>query len=94
VPRLEEIYESYRDHGLEVIGLTTMSRNTTDEKFQAFLQEYGVTFPVAKVTEDAPSDLYPGGVPYAVIAKDATVVWSGHPGDLPRDAFDGLMAAK
>ncbi len=94
MPRLQEIYEAYRDNGLEMIGLTLISNNSTEEKFQAFLQEYGVTFPIAKVTEDVPDVLYPGGVPHAVVAQGTTIVWKGHPGNIPRDAFEGLLAAR
>jgi tetratricopeptide (TPR) repeat protein len=92
--RLQEIYEAYRDKGLEMTGVTQITRNSTEEKVRAFLQEYGVTFPIAKVTEDVSSVLYPGGVPHAVVAKNGTIVWKGHPGDMPRDALKGLMAAK
>jgi tetratricopeptide (TPR) repeat protein len=95
MPGLQEIHEAYRDNGLDIIGLTQMTNKTTEEKLRAFLQEYGVTFPVAKVNEDVPSDLYPGGVPHAVIAKEGTIVWRGYfPGDIPRDVFEGLLAAK
>ncbi len=90
---LEELHEAYGADGLEMIGVTKMDRETTEEKIREFIQEGGVTFPVAKVKEDTPSAVYPGGVPHALLAKDAEIIWEGHPASLPRDALDRLLAA-
>ncbi|MFC1573034.1 tetratricopeptide repeat protein [Candidatus Eisenbacteria bacterium] len=94
MPRLQEIYEAYQNKGLEMIGLTQITRSSTEEKVRALVQEFGITFPIAKVNENVPSDLYPGNVPHAVIAKEATIVWRGHPANIPFDAFKGILAAK
>ncbi|MFH1277193.1 MAG: tetratricopeptide repeat protein [Candidatus Eisenbacteria bacterium] len=94
MPELERIHEAYGGKGLELIGLTEMNNGTTEEKFLAFLREYGVTFPIAMVNDDAPDDLYPGGVPHVVIAQGPSILWEGNPSILNRDVLDGLLATK
>lgn len=94
MPELETIHETYRNGGLEVIGLTRMTRGSTEETVLAFLQKYGVTFPVAHVNDGVPEDLYPGGVPHMVIAEGPSILWEGHPVSLNLDALDRLLAAK
>jgi hypothetical protein len=94
LPRLQEIYDTYRGNGLEMVGLMKLNKGSTEEIVQGYLDGYGVTFPVARVVEDSPPDVYPGGVPYAVIAKRDTIVWRGHPGNFSREAFDALLASK
>ncbi len=46
MPAIQRVYETYRDQGLEVIALNTTYQDSEREA-TAFIQELGLTFPVA-----------------------------------------------
>lgn len=46
MPAIEKVYRSYKDLGLVVIGLNLTSQDT-EEAVVAFVQEFGLTFPIA-----------------------------------------------
>lgn len=46
MPAIEKIYRDYRDLGLVVIGLNLTSQDT-EQAVTAFIQEFGLTFPIA-----------------------------------------------
>jgi cytochrome c biogenesis protein CcmG/thiol:disulfide interchange protein DsbE len=45
MPAIEKVYRSYRDLGLEVLGVNTTDQDSQSAA-QAFIQENGLTFPV------------------------------------------------
>jgi len=82
VPKLQQVYDGLKGNGLQVIGLTKLTRNVTEEKAQQFLTEQKVGYPVAK--EDGTLSTYFGvsGIPAAVVVKNGKVIWRGHPAQL------------
>jgi len=82
VPKLEQTYEHLKGSGLQVIGLTKLTRDVTMEKAQAFLTEQKVSYPVAK--EDGSMSTWFGvsGIPAAAVVKNGKVIWRGHPAQL------------
>ena len=80
VPKIEATHNKYKDRGLNVVGLTKVTRSSTDEKVTSFMDEKGVTYPVAKEEGDNLSKRFGvRGVPAAAIVKAGKVVWRGHP---------------
>jgi thiol-disulfide isomerase/thioredoxin len=79
VPKLQQVYDNLKGNGLQVVGLTKLTRNVTDEKAQSFLTEQKVSYPVAK--EDGTLSTYFGvsGIPAAAVVKNGKVIWRGHP---------------
>jgi thiol-disulfide isomerase/thioredoxin len=82
VPKLEQLYTSLKDDGLQVVGLTKLTKNTTEEALMSFVEQSSVHYPVAK--EDGSLSRYfnVSGVPAAAVMKDGIIVWRGHPSRL------------
>jgi thiol-disulfide isomerase/thioredoxin len=79
VPKLQQIYETYKGKGLQLVGLTKVNRSSTDDSVKTFIAESKVTYPIAK--EDGSLSEYFGvsGVPAAAVVKNGKVIWRGHP---------------
>lgn len=92
MPKLEKWYRSFRDDGLRVVGLTELSRGSTKERALAFIDEADVSFPIAEVNDELRSYIGRGSVPFAVVAKNATVLWTGHPAQLFPAALEGVLS--
>jgi len=92
VPKIEATYNTYKSKGLQVVGLTKQTRNTSDDKVQAFIQEKGVTYPIGREAQGAMSQNYAvSGIPAAAMVKDGKVVWRGHPGRLTNEMIEGWL---
>ena len=89
VPKLEALWQKYKDQGLQVVGLTKLTRGTTEEKALAFVKERGVTYPTAKETGEMSAYFNVTGIPAAAILKGGKVVWRGNP-----SRIDDAMIAK
>lgn len=80
VPRLQALHEKYGAQGLQVVGITKMSRDITLAQTQAFLKEKGVTYAIAKERGTETSESYAvTGIPAAAVVKGGEVLWRGHP---------------
>ena len=91
VPQLQERYETYKDKGLNIVGITRLTRDTKPEAMRAFLAEKGVTYPVAQ-DDGAMSDHYAvTGVPAAALVKEGKIVWRGHPSKLSNEMLDATI---
>ena len=82
VPRLQEVYNKHKGDGLQLIGLTKLSKSATEEKLTDFISENKVEYPIAK--EDGSTSQYfnVSGVPAAAVVRNGEVVWRGHPARL------------
>jgi thiol-disulfide isomerase/thioredoxin len=93
VPKLQETYAKYSPKGLQMVGLTKMTKGATEDQVTEFLKTQNVSYPVAKEAGQASSDYYGvKGIPAAVMVKDGKVVWRGHPArltDAMLDQFTG-----
>jgi thiol-disulfide isomerase/thioredoxin len=67
---------------LQVVGLTRITKSSTEEKVQAFIEEKKVEYPMAK--EDGSISRYfnVSGIPAAAVVKDGKIIWRGHPARL------------
>jgi thiol-disulfide isomerase/thioredoxin len=79
VPKLEALYGQYKDRGLQLVGLTKLSRSATEEQVVEFLQSSKVSYPIAKENGQASSYFNVTSIPAAAVVKDGKVVWRGHP---------------
>lgn len=92
VPKLQETAERWSGR-MNVVGVTKVSRSSTDEKVRTFLLERGVSYPVGKERDGRMSQYYAvTGVPAAVLLHDGEVVWRGHPARLDDPMIEGLLA--
>ena len=91
VPNLNETYGKFKGQGLQVIGLTKITRKSTEETVTAFIAETGVAYPMAKETGDMSSYFNVSGIPAAAVVKDGTIVWRGHPARLTDEMIQGWL---
>ena len=82
VPKMEAFYNDLKGDGLQVVGLTKITRSSTDEKVSSFIADKQITYPVAKETGELTQYFNVSGVPAAAVLKDGKVVWRGHPAQL------------
>lgn len=91
VRQLQARFESDRERGLNVVGLTRLTRNTRPEQLQAFLAEHGIDFPVALGTDELADRLRVKDPPTAVVVKEGVIVWRGHPARIDDARVEGWL---
>ena len=78
LPHYTEKAAELKERGVQVIGLTEISRTSTLEKLSALLEETGTRFPVGQVADRTIHDAYNvDGIPAAAVVMDGTIVWRG-----------------
>lgn len=85
VPKLQAMYSELKDEGLQVIGLTKITRSSTEDKVQSFIIETNISYPIAKENGNLTRHFNVSGIPAAAVIKDGKVVWRGHPAQLNQD---------
>ena len=82
VPKLQALYDSMKGDGLQVVGLTKVTKSATDEKVSQFIKDQSLRYPVAKEDGKATQYFNVSGVPAAAVVKGGKIVWRGHPARL------------
>ncbi|MCB9762832.1 MAG: TlpA family protein disulfide reductase [Alphaproteobacteria bacterium] len=81
VPALQKTWEAWGDKGLNMVALTRVTRSATEDQVSDFIEEQGLTYPVAKMGDDRLSQQFGvEGIPAAAVVSGGKVVWRGHPG--------------
>lgn len=92
MPHMEEIYDTYRELGVEVYGINL------DDDVQAavdFVAENETPWPVTTVGgwKDIAEDFGVSGIPALfVMSPEGEVVWTGHPMGLTEEVMNELVA--
>lgn len=79
VPKIQDTYAKYGGSGLNIIGLTRVTKSATDAKVEELIKENSVTYPMAKEGGELANRFGVRGIPAAAVVKDGKVVWRGHP---------------
>jgi len=79
VPKLQKVFDDYKDKGLQVIGVTRLTQTATEESAKTFIAEQKVSYPIAKENGALAEYFNVKGIPAAAIVKDGKIVWRGHP---------------
>ena len=87
LPKANETWELYKDQGLQVVGLTRVTKSSSEENAKAFVEEEGIGFVIGKEKGDVSDAFAVRGIPAAAVVQDGRVVWRGHPGRLKEEAF-------
>jgi tetratricopeptide (TPR) repeat protein len=92
VPGVQEIQSRY-EGSIEVLGLTGLTKNSTEEQAVEFIERNRLTFPNATNDRRVISNLGYTGTPNAVVLKDGDIVWKGILADISASEqfFDGLI---
>ena len=91
VPQLQATYDEMKSKGLQVVGLTKLTRNKTEDEVTSFLSEKKVTYPVAKETGDMSKTFNVSGIPAAAVVKDGKIIWRGHPARLSNEMLESWL---
>ncbi|MEL6341980.1 MAG: TlpA disulfide reductase family protein [Myxococcota bacterium] len=91
VPKLQETYSKYNPQGLQMVGLTKVTRSSTDDSVAEFIQEKSVSYPIAKESGDMSAHFNVSGIPAAAVVKDGEIIWRGHPARLTDEMIQGWL---
>lgn len=91
VPELKATYEKLNGKGLNVVGLTKITRSATEEKVVEFLKENEVSYPTAKEDGTLSKEFNVSGIPAAAVVKDGKIIWRGHPARLNDELLTGWL---
>jgi thiol-disulfide isomerase/thioredoxin len=92
VPKMEETYQKYKDRGFQVVGLTKLTRNTTEEEAASFIKDNSVSYPMGKEKGDDLSKRFGvRGIPAAAVVQGGKIVWRGHPAKLSEQMIEGWI---
>ena len=91
LPKLPSWIERYGERGLQVVGLTRLTRDSTEEDVRAMIAEHALTFPIGHEDGGYSEALGVQGIPAAALIRDGEVVWRGHPAKLDDAKFELLL---
>lgn len=90
-PNMEKIHQKYKAQGVQVVGLTRLSKNTTEKAVMDFLKQQSISYPIAHEKGTAANHFAVSGIPAAAFVIDGKIVWRGHPGNLNDQMIEKLM---
>ena len=90
VPKLQATWDKYKGK-LQMVGLTKLSRSSTEEKVLEFIKDNNVSYPTAKEDGELSKHFNVSGIPAAAVVKDGKVIWRGHPGRLTDSMIEGWL---
>jgi thiol-disulfide isomerase/thioredoxin len=91
VPELKATYEKLHGKGLNVVGLTKITRSATEETVVEFIKENEVNYPTAKEDGTLSKEFNVSGIPAAAVVKDGKIIWRGHPARLNDELLTGWL---
>ncbi|MDH3284238.1 MAG: redoxin domain-containing protein [Acidobacteriota bacterium] len=91
VPKMESLYTRYKGKGLQVVGLTKITKSATEQGVLDFMREQKVSYPVAKESGQVSRYFNVSGIPAAAVVKDGKIVWRGHPASLNDGMLEKLI---
>jgi len=88
-PKTEEIHRRLSARGLNVIGVTPVYSEADDEDVQRFIQDHGLSYPVARDRSGSMAERFRvTATPDGVVVVGGEVVWRGHPGRVTDELFE------
>ena len=91
MPEMVKTYDQWNSKGLNVVGLTRITKSATEEKVLEFMKENKLNYPIAKENGKLAREFGVGGIPAAAVVKDGKIVWRGHPARLSDDVIGKLL---
>lgn len=91
MPKMQPLSEKWSSK-LNVVGLTKVTKKSTDELVTAFLSENKIKFAVGKEKDGTMSKAFMvTGIPAAAIVRDGKIIWRGHPNKLTEAFLTKLL---
>ena len=91
MPWLQTVYERYKDDNLNVIGLTTVNRSSSDGSVRRFIDDHNITYPIFKENGSARDYFNITDTPFMALIRDGVLVWEHQ---LPTEQFPEEIVAE
>lgn len=91
VPQVQATWARWKSQGLGVVGLTKITRSSTEASVRDFLKEHQVGFPVGHEDGRLSAAYAVSGIPAAAVVRDGVVIWRGHPARLTDELLAGWL---
>lgn len=91
MPKTNLQWQRYKGQGLQVIGLTRVTKSSTDESAKAMLADQDIGFAIGKEKGGVSAHYQVSGIPAAVVIQDGKVIWRGHPAKIEDEAIQGWL---
>ena len=91
MPELVNTYDKWKGKGMNVVGLTRLSKGKSKEDVTKFMSENKLNYPIGKEDGKLAQTFGVGGIPAAAVVKDGKIVWRGHPARLSEDVIEKLL---
>jgi hypothetical protein len=88
---MQETYAKFKDSGLQVLGLTKITKTSTPERVREYIRTQGVSYPIAKEDGSASDYFDVTGIPSAALIKDGRLLWFGHPSRISDELISGCV---
>lgn len=89
---VESLYDTLAADGLDVVGVTTLSKGTTQVEGVDYVEDLGLTFPQAWDRDRRVSDRFDNSAwPRAYLVRGGAIVWEGHPKELTVGGVRGVL---
>ena len=91
VPKMQALYTTLKDQGLQLVGVTRITKSATEEKVLGFIDENEISYPILKENGEIADYFSVSGIPAAAVMKEGKVVWRGHPARLTEEMLKGWL---
>ena len=91
MPKTNLQWQRYKDQGLQVVGLTRVSKSSTEESAKAMLADQDIGFVIGKENGRVSEAYAVAGIPAAVVIQGGKVVWRGHPNKITDEAIQSWL---
>jgi thiol-disulfide isomerase/thioredoxin len=91
MPELVGTYDKWKGKGMNVVGLTRLTKGKTKDDVLKFMDENKLNYPIGKEDGKLARIFGVGGIPAAAVVKDGKIVWRGHPARLSEDVIEKLL---
>lgn len=93
LPEMSARSVAWTARGVQVIGLTRLTKSSTEERVAALYAEHRIAFPTALITDAFNDACAVSGIPAAAVVLDGIVIWRGHPARLTEGLLERLIPA-
>lgn len=93
-PQVEVLRREYEPRGLGVVGITSMSRGSTEADLAEFVAAGELAFPIGREDGSVSEAYGVAGVPHIALVRDGLLVWSGHPSLLTLDLVGAITEGR
>ena len=91
MPELVDTYDKWKGKGMNVVGLTRLTKGKKKEEVTGFISDNKLNYPIGKEDGKLAKTFGVGGIPAAAVVKDGKIVWRGHPARLTEDVIEKIL---